>query len=111
MSFLSSLRRRHVAPVEEQCNQAPGCTNKAVSFETPMGEWAADYDRQVRRCIDHPPPLLAASVMRGDTCSHCGRGYWPDTMHLDCYGDEPDRDVVIGCQRATTAVEDEADPA
>lgn len=110
-TFPGRRRREPVVPEKDRCNQAPGCTNRAVSVAIPMDASTTDYDRQERRCIDHPPPLLAASVARGDRCSHCGRGYWPDSMHLDCYGDEPDRDVGIGCQRATTAVEDEADPS
>lgn len=37
-------------------------------------------DETVDRCGDHPP----ADAPVG-TCEFCGRGFWPDFLHLDCY--------------------------
>ena len=106
MSVLPAWLRRvrdNRIPVGERCNQG-NCPNRAVVYETPMDASTTDPDEQQRRCLEYPPPHLAAAVARGDRCSRCGRGYWPDFLHLDC---EPDDDVAIGCQRATSDIETE----
>jgi hypothetical protein len=69
------------------------------------GRFSSGDDCEVRRCLEHPPPELAASVARGERCGHCGRGFWPDMLHLDCPPDEPVHDVAVGCQRVTRTVE------
>jgi uncharacterized protein with PIN domain len=69
--LLSRLRTRSV-PESRRCSF---CPREAVVFESDV------YPRvETRRCLDHPPDDVAPG-----RCRFCGRAYWPDVFHFDCY--------------------------